>query len=44
MNLFRRHPGIGAATALGPDLSNAQWRWGDGSYGAIATTITAGVA
>ncbi len=36
--------GAGATgTALGPDLTDTQWLWSDGSYAAIAKTITAGV-
>jgi glucose/arabinose dehydrogenase/mono/diheme cytochrome c family protein len=30
-------------TPLGPDLTDTQWLWGDGSYAAIARTITTGV-
>jgi glucose/arabinose dehydrogenase len=30
-------------TPLGPDLTDTQWLWGDGSYAAITKTITAGV-
>jgi glucose/arabinose dehydrogenase/mono/diheme cytochrome c family protein len=30
-------------TPLGPDLTAAQWLWGDGSYAAIAKIITVGV-
>jgi len=28
---------------LGPDLTNGNWRWGDGSVPSIAATITKGV-
>ena len=38
------HGANGAGTALGPNLTDAQWLWGDGSYGGIAKTITAGVS
>src|SRR5277367_2626697 len=31
-------------TPLGPDLTSSHWLWGDGSYPAIAQTITTGVA
>jgi glucose/arabinose dehydrogenase/mono/diheme cytochrome c family protein len=31
-------------TPLGPDLTDTQWLWGDGSYAAIAKTITTGVS
>jgi glucose/arabinose dehydrogenase/mono/diheme cytochrome c family protein len=30
-------------TPLGPDLTSGHWLWGDGSYAAIAKTITTGV-
>jgi glucose/arabinose dehydrogenase/mono/diheme cytochrome c family protein len=30
-------------TPLGPDLTDTQWLWSDGSYAAIAATITTGV-
>jgi glucose/arabinose dehydrogenase/mono/diheme cytochrome c family protein len=30
-------------TPLGPDLTSSHWLWGDGSYAAIAKTITTGV-
>ena len=30
-------------TPLGPDLTDSQWLWSDGSYAAIAKTITSGV-
>ena len=30
-------------TPLGPDLTSGHWLWGDGSYPAIAKTITTGV-
>jgi cytochrome c len=37
-------PGFCATgTALGPNLTDTQWLWGDGSYRAIAKTIAAGV-
>jgi glucose/arabinose dehydrogenase len=38
------HGDDGKGTPLGPDLTAGQWLWGDGSYGAIAATITQGVA
>ncbi|MGO9994863.1 MAG: PQQ-dependent sugar dehydrogenase [Steroidobacteraceae bacterium] len=37
------HGADAAGTALGPDLTDTQWLWSDGSYPAIAKTITAGV-
>jgi glucose/arabinose dehydrogenase/mono/diheme cytochrome c family protein len=37
------HGAAGTGTALGPNLTDTQWLWSDGSYGAIAKTITAGV-
>jgi glucose/arabinose dehydrogenase/mono/diheme cytochrome c family protein len=37
------HGAGGAGTTLGPNLTDAQWLWGDGSYRAIAKTIAAGV-
>ena len=37
------HGANATGTALGPDLSDTQWLWGDGSYAAIAKTITSGV-
>jgi cbb3-type cytochrome c oxidase subunit III len=37
------HGAGGGGTTLGPDLTDAQWLWGDGSTAAIARTITAGV-
>jgi glucose/arabinose dehydrogenase/mono/diheme cytochrome c family protein len=37
------HGAAGAGTALGPNLADTQWLWGDGSYGSIAKTIAAGV-
>jgi glucose/arabinose dehydrogenase/mono/diheme cytochrome c family protein len=38
------HGGNAKGTPLGPDLTAAQWLWGDGSYAAIAKIITAGVS
>jgi glucose/arabinose dehydrogenase/mono/diheme cytochrome c family protein len=37
------HGAAGTGTALGPNLTDTQWLWSDGSYPAIAKTITAGV-
>ncbi len=37
------HGAAGAGTALGPNLTDTQWLWGDGSFRTIAKTITAGV-
>lgn len=37
------HGADATGTPLGPDLTGKKWTWGDGSYGAIAKTITAGV-
>ncbi len=37
------HGAAGTGTALGPNLTDTQWLWGDGSYPSIAKTITAGV-
>jgi glucose/arabinose dehydrogenase/mono/diheme cytochrome c family protein len=37
------HGAGGAGTALGPNLTDTQWLWGDGSFPAIAKTIAAGV-
>jgi glucose/arabinose dehydrogenase/mono/diheme cytochrome c family protein len=37
------HGAGGTGTALGPNLTDTQWLWGDGSYRAIAKTIAAGV-
>jgi glucose/arabinose dehydrogenase/mono/diheme cytochrome c family protein len=37
------HGGNAKGTPLGPDLTTAQWLWGDGSYAAIAKIIAAGV-
>jgi glucose/arabinose dehydrogenase/mono/diheme cytochrome c family protein len=37
------HGANGTGTALGPDLTDAQWLWSDGSFAAIADTITSGV-
>jgi len=34
----------GAGTPLGPDLTDDQWLWSDGSVAGIASTITQGVA
>src|ERR1700722_2612923 len=39
-------PGHGAdakGTPLGPNLTDTQWLWGDGSFASIAKTITSGV-
>jgi mono/diheme cytochrome c family protein len=33
----------GAGTPLGPDLTDSQWLWSDGSYRGISSTISAGV-
>jgi glucose/arabinose dehydrogenase/mono/diheme cytochrome c family protein len=38
------HGAGGAGTPLGPDLTDSKWLWSDGSYAAIAKTITAGVS
>jgi glucose/arabinose dehydrogenase/mono/diheme cytochrome c family protein len=37
------HGANATGTALGPDLTDAQWLWSDGSFAAIAKTITSGV-
>jgi glucose/arabinose dehydrogenase/mono/diheme cytochrome c family protein len=37
------HGAAGTGTTLGPNLTETQWLWGDGSYGTIVKTITAGV-
>jgi glucose/arabinose dehydrogenase/mono/diheme cytochrome c family protein len=37
------HGANATGTALGPNLTDTQWLWGDGSYRAIAKTIAAGV-
>jgi len=37
------HGASATGTALGPDLTDTQWLWSDGSYAAIAKTITTGV-
>jgi len=37
------HGAAGTGTTLGPNLTDTQWLWGDGSYRAIVKTITAGV-
>jgi mono/diheme cytochrome c family protein len=37
------HGATATGTPLGPDLTDTQWLWGDGSYAAIAKTITDGV-
>jgi glucose/arabinose dehydrogenase/mono/diheme cytochrome c family protein len=37
------HGANAKGTPLGPDLTDTQWLWSDGSYAAIAKTITAGV-
>ena len=38
------HGADGSGTPLGPDLSDQQWLWSDGSVAGIAATITQGVA
>ena len=38
------HGQNGQGTVLGPDLTGKKWLWGDGSYAAIAKTITDGVS
>ncbi len=37
------HGASATGTPLGPDLTDTQWLWGNGSYAAIAKTIIAGV-
>ncbi|HWS63366.1 MAG TPA: c-type cytochrome [Steroidobacteraceae bacterium] len=37
------HGANAKGTPLGPDLTDTQWLWSDGSYAAIAQTITTGV-
>jgi glucose/arabinose dehydrogenase/mono/diheme cytochrome c family protein len=37
------HGADAKGTPLGPDLTDTQWLWGDGSYASIAKTITTGV-
>jgi mono/diheme cytochrome c family protein len=37
------HGANAKGTPLGPDLTDTQWLWGDGSYAAIAKIITTGV-
>ena len=37
------HGANGTGTTLGPDLADSKWLWSDGSYAAIAKTITSGV-
>jgi mono/diheme cytochrome c family protein len=37
------HGGDAKGTPLGPDLTDSQWLWGDGSFASIAKTITNGV-
>jgi glucose/arabinose dehydrogenase/mono/diheme cytochrome c family protein len=37
------HGAGGKGTPLGPDLTDSKWLWSDGSYAAIAKTITSGV-
>jgi glucose/arabinose dehydrogenase/mono/diheme cytochrome c family protein len=37
------HGANATGTPLGPDLTDTKWLWSDGSYAAIAKTITAGV-
>jgi mono/diheme cytochrome c family protein len=38
------HGGNGAGTPLGPDLTDTEWLWSDGSFAGIAKTITTGVS
>jgi mono/diheme cytochrome c family protein len=38
------HGSDGAGTTLGPDLTDREWLWSDGSLHGIAATIGAGVA
>ncbi|MDB6015412.1 MAG: Glucose dehydrogenase [Gammaproteobacteria bacterium] len=38
------HGTNGAGTPLGPDLTDTKWLWSDGSFPAIAKTITTGVS
>ena len=38
------HGANAKGTPLGPDLTDTQWLWSDGSYAAIAKTITNGVS
>jgi glucose/arabinose dehydrogenase/mono/diheme cytochrome c family protein len=37
------HGADAKGTPLGPDLTDTEWLWGDGSYASIAKTITSGV-
>jgi glucose/arabinose dehydrogenase/mono/diheme cytochrome c family protein len=37
------HGANASGTTLGPNLTDSEWLWGDGSYAAIAKTIAAGV-
>jgi glucose/arabinose dehydrogenase/mono/diheme cytochrome c family protein len=37
------HGANATGTTLGPNLTDTEWLWGDGSYAAIAKTIAAGV-
>jgi glucose/arabinose dehydrogenase/mono/diheme cytochrome c family protein len=37
------HGAAGTGTTLGPNLTDTEWLWSDGSYRGIAKTITAGV-
>jgi mono/diheme cytochrome c family protein len=37
------HGADAKGTPLGPDLTDTQWLWGDGSFASIAKTITNGV-
>jgi glucose/arabinose dehydrogenase/mono/diheme cytochrome c family protein len=37
------HGAAATGTTLGPDLTDSQWLWSDGSYPAIAKTIATGV-
>jgi glucose/arabinose dehydrogenase/mono/diheme cytochrome c family protein len=38
------HGANAKGTPLGPDLTDAQWLWGDGSYASISKIITTGVS
>jgi glucose/arabinose dehydrogenase/mono/diheme cytochrome c family protein len=38
------HGANAKGTPLGPDLTDTQWLWGDGSYAAISKIITTGVS
>jgi mono/diheme cytochrome c family protein len=37
------HGADAKGTPLGPNLTDTQWLWGDGSFASIAKTITSGV-